>query len=93
MTLPSLIERLLGKRKAEELSWRCQYQDYFTPKSGNTDVSHFARHRAGFFEIYETDGAFLLLFPRSMGLPAEVLKSLPEAKAVATLKALEARNG
>lgn len=68
-----------------ELIWKCQYASPHR-KDGN-DVVHFAKSSVGTFEIYESDAGFLLTFPKSIGLPAELFHDIGPAKALALVAA------
>ena len=76
-----LLAWLVTKPKAE-LVWHCQHATYLAPGDA---LYHIAASPLGYFEIFETDGNFLLDFPRSLKLPAELFDNLVDAKSRAAL--------
>lgn len=62
------------------LSWRTQSAGHPLTTEPCSAYYHIALSPKGMFEIFETEGCFLLHFPRPMALPAELFSSLTEAK-------------
>lgn len=62
------------------LSWRTQSAGHPLTTEPCSAYYHIALSPKGMFEIFETEGCFLLDFPRPMALPSELFSSLTEAK-------------
>lgn len=71
------------------LTWRIQYAT--RQPAADTSLLHFAQSLAGTFEIFDDGTSYLLHFPRSRKMPAELFSSLDDAKSRAA--SLEAGMG
>ena len=72
-----LIKRLFSTKK-QSPKWQTQYAEW--QASGEKELLHFWRSDKGIFEIYDDGESFLLLFPKSIGIPAELFNSIGMAK-------------
>lgn len=87
--LSRLAERVVGRpdrhRQPEALEWRVQRAVHPLSTDPCSALLHVARSGEGTFEIFDDEGFFLLHFPRSMKMPAELFRTLSEAKDRAAL--------
>lgn len=76
----------LFKRKEQSRKWKTRYATW--QSNPREELLHFWRSPIGVFEIYDDGDSFLLLHPKSLGLPAELFQSLEQAKERAAETAL-----
>lgn len=86
--LNELLERVkcwlgLVPKPAAPLDWHCQCAGHPFSTDPCRAFFHTAKSPKGMFEIFEEGDNYLLFFPRSMQLPAELFSNLAAAKACA----------
>lgn len=77
----------LFERKEQSGKWKTQYATW--QSNPREELLHFWRSPIGVFEIYDDGDSFLLLYPKSLGLPAELFQSIGKAKERAEETALQ----